>query len=76
MPRSNFTPAAALFRRCLKKRRVGAGLTQRDLAARLSRPQSFVAKYESGERRIDVIEFLDIAEAVGFDPAEFLRKLL
>ena len=76
MPRSNFTPAAALFRCCLKKRRVSAGLTQRDLAARLNRPQSFVAKYESGERRIDVIEFLEIAEAVGFDPSEFLRELL
>ena len=75
VPRSNFTPAAALFRHCLKKRRITAGLTQRSLAARLNRPQSFVAKYESGERRIDVVEFLEIAEAVGFDPSELIREL-
>ena len=43
--------------------------------ARLNRPQSFVAKYETGERRIDVVEFLEIAEAVGFDPSELIREL-
>ena len=75
VPRSNFTPAAALFRHCLKKRRIAAGLTQRSLAARLNRPQSFVAKYESGERRIDVVEYLEIAKAVGFDPSELIREL-
>ena len=55
--------------------RVAAKLTQTDLAARLDRPQSFVAKYEGGERRLDVIEFMEVAEAIGFDPAEFIRRL-
>ena len=45
------------------------------LAARLNRPQSFVAKYEGGERRTDVMEFMEIAEAIGFDPDKFIEEL-
>lgn len=55
--------------------REKAGLTQQQLAARLGRPQSFVAKYEGGERRIDVIEFLEIARALDFDPARAVREI-
>ena len=54
--------------------RIAADLTQAQLAARLERPQSFVAKYEGGERRLDVIEFMEVAEAIGFDPAEFIGR--
>ena len=56
--------------------RIQAELRQADVAMRLKRPQSFVAKYENGERRVDVIEFIEIAEAVGFDPIEFLADFL
>jgi transcriptional regulator with XRE-family HTH domain len=56
--------------------RKKAGLTQADLAKRLKRPQSFVAKYEGGERRIDVVEFLTIVRAIGTDPVRFLRALM
>ncbi len=45
------------------------------MAERLSKPQSYVAKYEKGERRLDVVEFMEVAEAIGFDAAEFLRVL-
>jgi len=45
------------------------------LAERLGRPQSYVSKIERGERGLDVIEFLEIAKVIGFDPVEFLRKL-
>jgi transcriptional regulator with XRE-family HTH domain len=55
--------------------RKEAGLTQVDLAKHLSRPQSFVSKFERGERRLDVIEFLDVAEAIGIDPYKFLLKI-
>ena len=55
--------------------REKAGLTQQQLAARLGKPQSFVAKYEGGERRIDVIEFLAIARALNFDPARAVREI-
>lgn len=53
-----------------------AGLTQQRLAQRLKRPQSFVAKYEAGERRIDVVEFMAICAAIGADPVRLLRALM
>jgi transcriptional regulator with XRE-family HTH domain len=56
--------------------RERAGLTQRDLAARLRRPRSFVGRMEVGERRIDVIEFIEIARALGADPSELFGKLI
>ena len=55
--------------------REKAGLTQQQLAAHLGRPQSFVAKYEGGERRIDVVEFISIARALDLDPARAVREL-
>jgi transcriptional regulator with XRE-family HTH domain len=51
------------------------GLTQRDLAIKLKKVHSFVAKYEQGERRLDVIEFLDIAEALKIDPCGIIKQL-
>ncbi|MGN6159137.1 MAG: helix-turn-helix domain-containing protein, partial [Devosia sp.] len=52
-----------------------AGLTQQDVANQLGRPQSFVAKYEGGERRLDVVEFLQVAAVLGADPARIVRAL-
>ncbi|MGE0115785.1 MAG: helix-turn-helix domain-containing protein [Steroidobacteraceae bacterium] len=51
------------------------GLTQQQLADRLERPQSYVAKYEGGERRIDVVEFIQIARALEFDPGRAVREV-
>lgn len=62
------------LRNLLAQERKAAGLTQAELAARLERPQSFVSKYERGERRLDVIEFGEVARAIGLDPLRFLRK--
>ncbi|MBI5092937.1 MAG: hypothetical protein HZB26_10910 [Candidatus Hydrogenedentes bacterium] len=45
------------------------------MAGRLARPPSFVNKYKNGERRLDVIEFLQVAKAIGIDPVKFLKKL-
>ena len=56
--------------------REKAGMTQRALAARLRRPHSFVGRMEAGERRIDVIEFIEIARAVGADPREIFERLV
>jgi predicted transcriptional regulator len=50
-------------------------LTQHELAARLSKPQSFIAKCEGGERRIDVVEFAAICRAMSADAAGILKKL-
>jgi transcriptional regulator with XRE-family HTH domain len=65
----------AAFTDLLKEERKKAGLTQAKLAKKLRRPQSYVSKYERGDRRLDVIEFLEIARAGGFDPGEILSKL-
>jgi transcriptional regulator with XRE-family HTH domain len=56
--------------------REKAGLTQHQLAQKLRKPQSFVAKYEGGERRVDVIEFMTIARAMGADAVSLLRALM
>jgi transcriptional regulator with XRE-family HTH domain len=50
-------------------------LTQVALAKKLGRPQSFVSKFERGERRLDVIEFLDVARALKVDPAQIIANL-
>jgi transcriptional regulator with XRE-family HTH domain len=63
------------FCELLIKARKTARLTQEELAKRLKKPQSFVAKYEGGERRIDVIEFLMITGAIGTDPVKIIRAL-
>ena len=52
-----------------------AGLTQQQLAKNLRKPQSFVAKYEGGERRIDLIEFLWIAGEIGADAGKIVKAL-
>ncbi|HKX17165.1 MAG TPA: helix-turn-helix transcriptional regulator [bacterium] len=75
MVRSVFSPAYRHFRRRLIDARKRSNLTQAVLAKRLGRPQSFVAKYEQGERRIDVIEFLEIADALRLDPGTFVSTL-
>lgn len=63
------------LRRRLRAVREEAGITQQDLAAKLDKPQSFVSKYETGERRLDVIEFVDVCEALEMNAADFLRDL-
>lgn len=65
-----------LYEECLARlvdARKQAGITQTELAAQLRRPQSFVAKYEGRERRLDVAEYLMIARALGADPYKLLR---
>jgi transcriptional regulator with XRE-family HTH domain len=59
----------------LVARRKEAGLTQAEVAAKLRRYQSFVATVEAGQRRIDVVELLDLADAIGFDPREAIKAM-
>lgn len=59
----------------LKEARQVAELTQSELSGRLGKPQSYVSKYERGERRLDVIEFLQVAQGLGADPYAMLRKV-
>jgi transcriptional regulator with XRE-family HTH domain len=72
---SIFTAKYDRFRLLMIGARRSAGLTQTELAEKLSRPQSFVSKYERGERRLDVVEFLEVAKALGVDPAGLIKEL-
>lgn len=74
--KSVHSPEQQLLRELLVAARDKAGMTQQKLAKRLGKPQSFVAKYEGGERRLDVIEFVTIVRAIGADPVRILKSLV
>lgn len=76
MAKSVFSDKYILLRQLLIEARKVANLTQSELSAKLSRPQSYVSKYERGERRLDLIEFLEVAAALNINPATFIEKLL
>ena len=59
----------------LRQIRLDAKLRQVDLAERLGQPQSFVSKYESGERRLDILELRSLCKAVGITLEQFVAKL-
>jgi transcriptional regulator with XRE-family HTH domain len=59
----------------LTRVREAAGIKQADLAARLGVPASYLSKIENGTRRLDVIELIQIAEAIGADPGEIVRQV-
>lgn len=75
MTKSVFTPTYARFRELLIEARENTGLTQAGLAEKLKRPQSYVSKFERGERRLDVVEYLEIARALKIDSCLLLRRL-
>ncbi len=58
----------------LVKARKDASLTQVQLGARLHRRQAYISRIERGERRVDVVEFMDLARAIGFDPVKFIAE--
>lgn len=62
------------FLQLLQNTRLSVGFTQQQLADGLNRPQSFVAKVEGGERRLDVVEFCQWMEVLEQSPELFLRK--
>ena len=59
------------FREMLVVARKAAGLTQLEVAQRLDKPQSFVSKYEHGERRLDFTEFVELADILSIDVSQF-----
>jgi len=59
----------------LREMRIEAGLTQVDLAARIEKDQTFVSRYESGQRRLDVLEVREICQALGITLEEFVKRL-
>lgn len=60
----------------LTEARKAANMSQGEVAKRLGKPQQFVSRYELGERRLDIAEFVDVAAALGLDPLETLEKTM
>ncbi len=75
MVKSVFTDQYASIRSLLVAERKAAGLTQQALANKLNRRQSYVSKFELGERRLDVVEFLEVLRAIGLEPCTFLKRI-
>ena len=67
-------PQYELFRKLMIQARERSGLTQVQVADALGRLQSFVSKYERGDRRLDFSEFVEIADVLGIDIVEFLAS--
>jgi len=63
------------LRSILKELRREAGLTQMEVARRLGRPQSLVAKIEAGDRKLDICQLIDYVQLLGADPVKVMRRL-
>ena len=63
------------LRKELRAIRVGADLTQEQLAEQLGTKQAFISKYERGERNLDFIEVLQVCSACGYDPVKLIAKM-
>ena len=56
--------------------RNATGLSQREFAKKLRRTNNFVWRIEAGERKVDVLEFIEIAKAAGIEPDELMRRVM
>jgi transcriptional regulator with XRE-family HTH domain len=75
MAKHNSPSDQACLRRLLREIRREAGVRQADLAKALKQPQSFVSKYESGERRLDVLELRGVCHVLGIPLQDFIDRL-
>lgn len=76
MPRSIHSDEYRKLTAILLDARSNVGLTQQEVADRLGKPQSYVAKVERNERRIDVVEFIALAKALDVDPTRLFSAVL
>lgn len=74
MARRHRTPRHRALQRALRDLRTSAGLTQVELAKRLAKPQSYVSKFESGERKLDLPELDEICRALGGNLETLVRR--
>ena len=76
MKRNRYSSNEEALRRLLRDRRVQLGIRQEDLADKLEVPQSFISKYESGERLLTFGEAIQICQALNWEPAKLLKEYL
>lgn len=75
MTKSLHTDTYRKLTELLVQARKKSGLKQQQVADALNTHQSYIAKVEGGERRIDVVEFMELARALGVTPSVLLKKL-
>lgn len=75
MDKTLYNSGQQRFRELLRELRITAGLRQQDVANLIGEPQSFVSKYESGERRLDVLELREVCRALGCTLSSFVTRL-
>lgn len=75
MNKNMYTDNQKYFLKLLKTCRIKSALSQQDLAEKLSISQSAVSKIENGDRKVDVLELIEISKAIGCDPVEILKNL-
>ena len=75
MSKSIFTKEYTVFRDLLRELRTEKQFTQVQLSETLGMPQSFVSKYETGERRLDVMELREVCQSLGTTLAAFAKRL-
>lgn len=76
MKRNRYSAREEALRKLLRMHRMEAGLRQEDLAEKMKAHQSFVSKYESGERLLTFVETINICRALGLDPNSLLKEYL
>lgn len=76
MPASMHNAAADLLAKTVVDLRKAAGMNQRELAAALGREQNFVARIETGQRRLDLVEWIQLLRAVGVNPDSEIRRIV
>ena len=76
MPKAQHAKRYRQLPALLRQMREAAGLTQREMGKKLGGSHVFVHKSETGERRVDVAEFMDWAVACGSNPEEAFRQLV
>ena len=75
MTKSVFTESYKKLCELLVDARKNASMTQQQVANKLNRPQSFVTKYEKGERRLDIIELIEIVDILNIDIIKIIKAI-
>lgn len=76
MPNALHSQNYQIFREMLVNERLKIGLTQLQVAGAINKPQSYVSKYERGERRLDFAEFVEIALFLELDTNHFVKEYM
>ncbi|HUS59168.1 MAG TPA: helix-turn-helix transcriptional regulator [Planctomycetota bacterium] len=74
MEKTIYSAQEKILRNLLRQIRLDANLRQADLAQRLNEPQSFISKYESGERRLDIIELRNVCSSLGISLVDLVKR--